>query len=139
MSEKQRILDMIEQGKISAAEGLELLNALETADEVVPSSESRKYKTLKILVNIEEDDVDVNVNIPLQLVRVLGTAAVNFSKYIPEDTQKQMSSHGVDMSAIDIEGILDAIENGTLDDPTIVDVNINDKESGKVLVKVYVD
>ncbi len=50
-----------------------------------------------------------------------------------------MSSHGVDMSAIDIEGILDAIENGTLDDPTIVDVNINDKESGKVLVKVYVD
>ncbi len=78
MSEKQRILDMIEQGKISAAEGLELLNALETADEVVPSSESRKYKTLKILVNIEEDDVDVNVNIPLQLVRVLGTAAVNF-------------------------------------------------------------
>lgn len=142
MSEKQRILDMIEQGKITASEGMDLLAALDVTQpiEIVNNdSTSKHYKTLKVRVEVEEDDVDVNINVPLQLVKLLGSAAKDFSKFIPEDAQEQMNSHGVDVASIDFEGIISAIENGTLDDATIVDINVNDKESGKVKVKVYVE
>jgi len=142
MSEKQRILDMIEQGKITASEGMDLLAALDDSqatEVVVIHSTSKQYKTLKVRVEVEEDDVNVNINVPLQLVKLLGSAAKDFSKFIPEDAQYQMNAHGVDVASIDFEGIISSIENGTLEDSTIVDINVNDKESGTVKVKVYVE
>lgn len=139
MSEKQRILDMIEQGKVSAAEGLELLNAIEVVEtkEAVVKTEG-KYTMLKVLVDIEEEDVKVDVNVPLQLLRALGNAAVNLKKVIPENAQNEMSEKGIDISTIDFGAIIDAVEQGTMDDPNIINVNINDKNSGKIMVKVYV-
>lgn len=138
MSEKQRILDMIEQGKVSAAEGLELLNAIEATDPA-PVKAKGKYTMLKVLVDIEENEVKVDVNVPLQLLRVLGNAAVNLNKVIPENAQNEIQEKGIDVSAIDFNAIIDAVEEGTLLDPNIINVNINDKESGLVMVKVYVD
>lgn len=140
MNEKERILEMIEQGKINAKEGMELLSALDDTTQPIEIQKGTKvYKTLKVLVIAEEGDVNINVNVPLQLIKVLGSAFTGVSSLVPDDAKQEIASHGIDLSAIDINGIIRAIEDGTLESATIVDVNIKSKEDGDVVVKVYVD
>lgn len=140
MNEKERVLEMIEQGKISAKDGLELLNAMEETNEiVVPASGQKVYKTLKVEVNVAEEDVNVNINIPLQLIKILGSAFRDISTLVPEDAKHEITSRGIDLSAVDINAIIQAIEDGTLDNATIVDINVKSKTDGDVKVKVYVD
>lgn len=140
MNEKQRILEMVEQGKITAKEALELLEALEEPE--IKSSvivTGKKYKTLKVIVYAEKDDVNVNVNIPLSLVRVMGGMVKDFSHMIPDEARKHMHEQGVDISMIDVEGILQALETGTLENPELVNIDVNNEKDGIVKVKVYLD
>lgn len=143
MEEAKKVLEMIEQGKLSAAEGMEILEALkkgQVQEEVATTlpkvvDGKRIYQFLRVRVTTERDDTKVKVNIPLSLIRALGSM-VNINQMIPEEAKK---NHGVDLSTIDIDAILAAIEEGTLEDGTIVDVEANDEHDGKVWVKVYVD
>ncbi|WP_415347888.1 SHOCT-like domain-containing protein [Clostridium perfringens] len=128
MDEKKKILEMISEGKISPEEGMKLLNALgENKEEFV--IKKKIYKTLKVKVEVENEEVKVNLSIPLSLIKV----ASGFTKFIPEDAMNNIEKGGVNLK--DIE----EIENGELDDPTICDVDINNKDDGKVIVKIYVD
>ena len=54
--ERMQILKMIEQGKITATEGLELMNALEQDTEEVSLTTSKKTKWIKIRVTTMEVD-----------------------------------------------------------------------------------
>lgn len=140
MNEKERVLEMIEQGKISAKDGMDLLSAMEETNEItVGSTEAKVYKTLKVVVNVAEEDVNVNINIPLQLIKILGSAFKDIASLVPADAQHEISSRGIDLSAIDINGIIAAIESGSLDNATLVDINVKSKTDGDVMVKVYVD
>lgn len=142
MNDKQRILDMVEQGKITAKEAMELLEALEASDspkDIVPFKRTRKYKTLKVIVIAEKDGTNVNVNIPLSLVRVFGGFAKNYNKFIPADAKKHMNEQGVDLSELDIDELLKALEEGTLDNPDIVNVDVNNPEEGVVKVRIFLD
>ncbi len=143
MSEKQRILDMVEQGKITAKEAMDLLEALEQTESgsknPIIIKKMPKYKTLKLIVISEKDGTNVNVNIPLSLVRVVGGIAKDFNRMIPDEAKKHMNEHGVDFSQLDIDEILRALEEGTLDNPTLVDIDINNSEDGVVKVKVFLD
>jgi hypothetical protein len=144
MSEEKRILDMIAEGKISPEDGLELLNALKS-DKVVndndiitsPSATNKTYNFLKIKVISDEDITRVNVNIPLKLVKALGGLATNVSKYLPEDAKSAMRNQGIDISEIDIEAILKAIEEGAVEGP-FVDVEV-DEHGVKTRVLIYVE
>jgi hypothetical protein len=115
MNEQLKILEMIEKGQISAAEGMELLEALKQAAEQpeggtqAPRSpiEKRKYKFLKIRVTSENKSVNVNVNIPIRLLTVLGGMAGKVTAYIPEDARAQMEAKGVDVSGIDFSKIIE--------------------------------
>ena len=69
MDEKKKILEMISEGKISPEEGMELLNALgENKEEFV--IKKKIYKTLKVKVEVENEEVKVNLSIPLSLIKV---------------------------------------------------------------------
>lgn len=144
MSEQQKILEMIENGQITAAEGMELLEALKTVDketvvyEISPATK-KPYKYLKIKVIAEEDNTKVNVNIPLKLLNAIGELSTQISAFIPEDARQEMVKNGVDLSKIDIQKILEAIASDELDDPSIVDVDVNDPQRGIVQVKIYVE
>jgi hypothetical protein len=165
MNETVKILEMIERGKITAAEGMELLKAIEqvepetsgesaakTVSEPAPAQEADRsqfvklsetprkiYKTLKIKVFVEKDDVNVNVNIPLNLVKIVGSMAKDMTKFIPNDAKEKMEANGVDLTSIDFEKLIKALEDGTLEDPSLVDVDISSKEEGKVKVNIYVE
>lgn len=143
MEEAKKVLEMIEQGQINAAEGMELLEALKKTDETevvesrpVVQGRTTPYEFLRIRVTSENGSVKVKVNVPISLIRALGSMA-SMTQFIPEDARNKMN--GVDMSKIDIDAILKAIEEGTLGDGTIVDVEANDDNGEKIWVKIYVE
>lgn len=147
MDEQKRILEMIEKGQITAAEGMELLNALnasngsetEHKNEVVPAPD-RNYKFLKIRVTSDNKSVNASVNIPIRLLNLLGGMAGKMTTMIPKDAREEMESKGVDITSIDFAGIIRELANGTLDDPTIVDVEAWDEEHNTtVKVKIYAE
>lgn len=148
MSEQLKILEMIEKGQISAAEGMELLEALkQTAGQsesgtAAPQSPAakRSYKFLKIRVTSDNKSVNVNVNIPIRLLTVLGGMAGKVTAYIPEDARAQMEAKGVDVTSIDFSKIIEELLNGTLEDPNIVDVEAWDEEhQATVKVKIFAE
>ncbi|AUB55510.1 MULTISPECIES: SHOCT-like domain-containing protein [Methanobacterium] len=120
--ERMQILEMVEDGKITAAEAMELFSALEKNDqEIVPRKDA---KWLKVRVFTMDDKPKVNVNIPLSLVDVGLKLA---KKYDPK-----LKDSGLDN--INIDEIMDAVKNGA--EGKIVDV-IDEEEQTKV--KVYVE
>jgi DUF4097 and DUF4098 domain-containing protein YvlB len=147
MSEQQKILEMIEKGQITAAEGMELLDALNvTKDDTsgqttaTISTTNHKYKFLKVRVTSDNKTVNVNVNVPLRLLSTVGEIADKMTAVIPEDARRNMETKGINISNIDFTKIIEEIINGTLDDPSIVDVEAWDEASkSMIMVKVYVD
>ena len=148
MSEQLKILQMIENGQITAAEGMELLDALKTntgsssqeAGVTLSSAARHNYKFLRIKVTSDNKTVNVNVNIPIRLLTTIGEIAGKVTAYIPEDARAQMEAKGVDLSTIDFSKIIEEVLDGTLDDPNIVDVEAWDEEhKAMVYVKIYVE
>ena len=147
MSEQQKILEMIEKGQITAAEGMELLEALNVTKgtEAIQRVETvtaarRNYKFLKVKVTSDDNSVNVNVNIPLRLLTTISEIADRMTTMVPADARREMEAKGIDISSIDFAKIIEEIINGTFDDPNIVDVEAwYESHKAMVKVKVYVD
>ncbi len=125
-NEKLRILKMVENGKITAEEGVKLIEAIEdrereetvegTVVEEVPNFQKElKGKLLKIrITDIETDEVKINLSFPLKFAR--------FAKaMIPHMEKLRLEKEG-----INLEEILDSI--GSVTEGKIVD--IEDKANG---------
>lgn len=122
--ERLQILKMIEEGKITSVEGLELMDALEKGEKGENISAENNAKWLKIDVKAQNNKTKAKVNIPLSLVDVglkIG------SKFTPE-----LKEAGLDK--LDINEIVQAVKDGA--QGKIVEVH--DEENG-TKVEVYVE
>ncbi len=122
--ERLQILKMIEEGKISAAEGAELLRALDTKGERSQPLEPMKGASTPRWFRVRVTDVQsgrnkVNVNIPMGLVNVGIKMGARFA---PEIEGAQLNS------------IMDAVRSGQLG--KIMD--ITDDEDGE-RVEIFVE
>lgn len=122
--ERLQILKMIEEGKISAAEGAELLRALDTKGERNQPLEPLKGASNPRWFRVRVTDVQtgrnkVNVNIPMGLVNVGIKMGARFA---PEIEGEQLSN------------IMDAVRSGQLG--KIMD--ITDDEDGE-RVEIFVE
>lgn len=139
--ERMRIMKMVEEGKINAEEGIELLKALEGPDtsmqsaNVVASGDNRK-RFLRVRVEVG-NDVKVNMNVPLSLVKVFSKIAGQGMKFIPEDARRELEAKGIDLADIDLEELVKQVEEG-LTDGKIIDVHI-DEPGEEVKVEIYVE
>ncbi len=126
--ERMRILKMVEEGKINAAEAGLLLESM--GDEIPESGEivrkqpmSVKGKKLRILVTKPgSEKPSVNVKIPLRLVKWA-------ERFIPEDAKREMDDQGIDLE--EILGSLDELEDESL-------VDVTDENTGEH-VRVYIE
>lgn len=118
-SEIEKVLTMVQEGKIDTDKGSELIQVLQEKEQgttLKPLDHSSRVssnysdKTLKIRVVSESDNV--NVNLPIKLVKVVLAAGHNIALKIPQSEQY--------VKDIDIDLILQAIENEL--DGQIVDV-----------------
>ncbi|WP_313344499.1 SHOCT-like domain-containing protein [Sedimentibacter sp.] len=148
MDEQKRILEMIEKGQITAAEGMELLSALNSSSEyeqqgndLIPyDSVKRNYKFLKIRITSDNNSVNVKVNIPIRLLTVLGGIAGKMTNMVPKDAREELESQGIDITSIDFAKIIEELMSGTIDDPSIVDIEAWDEEHNTtVKVKIYAE
>lgn len=120
--ERMQILEMVEDGKITAAEAMELLAAVErNEEEIVPKKDA---KWLKVRVYTMDDKPKVNVNIPISLVDV--------GLKIAKTHDPKLKKSGLDK--INIDEIIEAVKNGA--EGKIVDVI---DEENQTKVKVYVE
>lgn len=140
--EKLKILQMIQEGKVTPAEGMELLKALdesETAPAAQPTAQQTRLSNRFLHVKVNTPDTTkVNVNIPLNLVKVASKFAVFGMNYIPDSARQEMLAKGIDLSKIDLDELVAQIEQGLVDGK-LVDIDVNDPKEGPVKVEVYVD
>ncbi|HBE77936.1 MAG TPA: hypothetical protein DDW65_09190 [Firmicutes bacterium] len=144
--EKLKILQMIQEGKINAAEGLELLKALEESEE--PATGNKTIFTSAVSPNLAnrflrvrvytENNTKVNVNLPLGLLKVASKFANFGTRFIPEAAREEMNRKGIDLDQINFEELIEQINQGLVDGK-IVDIDVNDPNEGQVKVEVYVD
>ncbi|MDM5233726.1 SHOCT-like domain-containing protein [Lysinibacillus pakistanensis] len=123
-----RVLTMIQEGKIDADKGLELIQALqekeETGNKSFEKTTSYLDKTLKIRVVSAEND-NVTVNLPIKLVKVVLMAGHSIAASIPQ-SEKYVKD-------IDINLIIEAIENEL--DGQIVDIKSANGDSVAVFIE----
>ncbi len=122
--ERLQILKMIEEGKISAAEGAELLRALDNKGEKIQAQEPMKGASSPRWFRVRVTDVNtgrnkVNINIPMGLVNVGIKMGARFA---PEIEGQQL------------EGIMDAVRSGQLGKV----MDITDEEDGE-RVEIFVE
>jgi hypothetical protein len=124
MNDKLRILEMIENKTITAAEGAELLKALDVTEESKPilSSKKEAFKMLKVKV-LSADGDKVNVQIPVEFAKVaLKSGKAGFMKVDQIE--------GLD---IDFDQILEMIEAGMLG--KIVDIESADGDTVEIVIE----
>lgn len=137
-SEKMKVLEMIQSGKISAAEGMEILGVLE--ENTVGGNASLSNTGDRFLrVRVTGDKVKkVNVNIPLSMLKVASKFMVMSFGFIPKEAREEMERKGIDITKLDIEELTRLIDQGLVDGK-LVDVDVDDPQEGRVQVEVYVD
>lgn len=93
-SEREKILKMLEEGKITADDALKLLETLEPAAQPAPAS--RKSKMIRIKVTSDGEE-KVTVNLPISLAKVALRMAANFEPKVKD---------------LDFDAIIDEMESG---------------------------
>ncbi|WP_160726093.1 SHOCT-like domain-containing protein [Bacillus sp. USDA818B3_A] len=123
--EISRVLTMVEEGKLTKEKAVELIDLLQVKGNQVDlnkrTSTSYLNKMLKIRVTSENGD-NVNVNLPIKLLKAVLKVGTNIAKMIPE-SEKYVKD-------IDVELLIEAIDNEL--DGQIVDVTSS--KGDKVLV-----
>ena len=123
-----RVLTMVQEGKIDAEKGSELIQVLKGKEETGSHflEKKAKYldKTLKIRVVSAEDD-NVTVNLPLKLVKAVLLAGHSIAASLPQSAKY--------VKDVDISLIIEAIENEI--DGQIVDV----KSANGDTVSIFID
>jgi hypothetical protein len=133
--EKLRVLELIQEGKVSASEGLELLNAMEEGEqELKPSDNGDRHFRVKV----DGDKTKVNVNIPMRLVRAASKFVNLGINFIPQEARSEMDKRGIDLSDVDFNELVDLIDQGLVDGK-LVDVDVEDPKEGRMTVAVYVE
>lgn len=126
--EKLQILNMVEDGKITSQEGMNLLQAISGKNGTKKEySNNRNPKWFKVKISESDSKNKVNVTIPLSLINLGMKFANRFApSFIPE-----LESAG--LSEEDICEIFEEIKNGA--SGKIVDIESEDGEKVEIIVE----
>jgi hypothetical protein len=124
--EISKVLTMVQEGKIDSEKGAELISVLKEKEAASLLQKPNKYldKTLKIRVVSHEND-NVNVNVPIKLVKALLKAGHSIAAGIPQ-SEKYVKD-------VDINLLIEAIENEL--DGNIVDIKSANGDTVKVVIE----
>lgn len=125
MEEKMRILKMVEDGTITAAEASELMDAMGTAESAgLPQKQTYDKKMFRIIVDSENGD-KVNVQFPVGAIKKI--LKVTGKLPIPEEN----------LQGVDLSSMMDAI--GECLDEEIQGDFVNVSAADGTTVRVFVD
>lgn len=137
-NEKMKILEMIQEGKISASEGMDLLKAVEEGAAPEMDSQITPYADRFLRVRVAgEKMLRVNVNVPFSLIRSASKLIVYAMSFVPAEKRAELEQKGLDIQALDIEDLIRVVEESV--DGKIVDVEVADPQEGRIKVEVCVE
>lgn len=120
--DRLRVLEMIQNKTITAAEGADLLKALDKADEnLKPVPQKNAFKMIKIKV-LSSDGDKVNVQVP-----------VEFAKVALKSGKGYMKIDQIEDLDLDIDAIIDMIDKGMLGE--LVNVESADGDTVKIVIE----
>lgn len=119
-----RIIQMVEEGKISSEEASELISALKEDDDTNSSEKNYMGKHVKIRIGSANKE-KVRVNIPIRFVKWILKTGYGIASSIPE-----AKAYAED---IDMDLVLQAIDNGV--EGKIIDLDTEEGES----IAVYIE
>jgi hypothetical protein len=150
INERMKILEMIQEGKLTAAEGMDLLKAIEDGNSAggtfqrveervftenrVTSSYGDRFLRVRV---VGEKMLKVNVNVPFSLIRSASKLIVYAMTFVPAEKRAELEQKGLDLQALDVEGLIRIVEESV--DGKIVDVEVADPEEGRIKVEVCVE
>ena len=114
--EKSRVMELVQQGKVSPEEAIRLLEALEgprPARGFSPPPAQATSPAQMLRIRVDSQEIRVNVNVPVALAKFA-------SQFVPPDARDQMKLQGIDLVQI-----LDLLK-GELPEGKLVDVEITD-------------
>ncbi|WAA09883.1 SHOCT-like domain-containing protein [Fervidibacillus albus] len=127
-NEIEKILNMVQEGKIDAEKASELIEALkereEESNKIQTDVSSTDGKMVKIRI-VENEGEKVSINLPFKLAKVLTKTGVNITSHIP-DSNKYLKDFDMNLLA-------DAIDNDLVGDI----INIQTAEGD--IVKISID
>lgn len=100
-NEIEKVLRLVEEGKINAKEGARLIELIKAPKDTKATKERSTNKSLRIKV-FEQDSQQINVTIPIRLVQVLLKLGKGIATVIPE-SNKYITEEDVDAIAEAIE------------------------------------
>jgi DUF4097 and DUF4098 domain-containing protein YvlB len=122
MNDKLRILEMIENKTITAAEGADLLKALDkNVETTVLKPKKNAFKMFKIKV-LSADGDKVNVQIPIEFAKVALSSGKGF-----------MKMDKIEGLNLDVEQVLEMIDSGVLG--KIVDIESADGDIVEIIIE----
>jgi hypothetical protein len=121
MDEKMRILQMVENKTITAAEGAELLKALDESIEKSIKPKNEAFKMFKIRVNSADGD-RVNVQIPVEFAKIALKSGKGFMKV-----------EQIEDLDLDFDQIVEMIDKGM--DGKIVDIVSADGDTVEIVIE----
>lgn len=138
-NETLKILEMIQNGKITAEQGAQLIAAMDRSQNAndTKAHKKPKRKMLRIRVNsvdpAKPNKVNINLNIPLALAK----KAVGLLSLIPRDAKRDLHEQGIDLDGIDIRALIEMFENGDVP-ADLINLDSGDSTKG-AKVHIYVD
>lgn len=127
---------MIEEGKITAEEGKDLLEALDQSAEI-PAGSAASGRFLRVRIDSEKG-TKVKLKVPLGLVRVASKLCEFATYLIPDQARRELEQQGINISDIDCAELVTLLEQG-LSDGDLIDAEAIDDKEGLTKVKVYID
>lgn len=100
------------------------------------STSNREDRFLRVRV-VGEKMLKVNVNVPLSLIRSASKLVVYALSFVPEEKRAELEQKGLDLQALDVEGLVRIVEETV--DGKIVDVEVADPLEGRIKVEVCVE
>lgn len=128
MSEKAKILKMVEDGIVTSDEALKLLEAIEGNDVKIVKKDKVKLKGKKLKIKIfdPDDNTNVDIKIPLSLINL----GLNIGTKIKPELKEKMGD--IDIDEIIQSAIDDFDEKGS---QTIIDI----EEDDGTTIKIYIE
>ena len=126
-TEIEKVLSMVQEGKVDAEKASELIAVLNNRDSAGGSSNKPTAyadKTLKVRI-VSADNDNVSVNLPIKLIKVMLKAGHNIAGNIPQ-SEKYVKD-------LDIDVLIEAIENEL--DGQIVDIKSADGDTVSVFIE----
>ena len=135
-TQRDKILEMLQDGRVSAQEAAQLLDSLEQPPVLpVERRPNMQGKKLRVIVNGDAEEmknINVNVSVPLALARVVDTI---LETCIPNVAADELKKQGIDLRSFHIGDVLNTLESL---DEDLVNVDI-DSDKTKMKVRVYVE